>query len=179
MNDGIEWTKAPSKKGVPFEIGRRAIDITGSSPVHRPEDELERHGIEGPEVSSLQTPQVLEAERSAKSVLVEIKQHAIEVSGVISPPVSKGSSPIPVYWEVGDDVWHDTTGQLRGRGLTRYKLHKSSSPFFDYVLEFTTTQGWGWTFWDESGDGYDVKTINNGDHLYRYDSQNPTIIYVQ
>lgn len=105
------------------------------------------------------------------------KDAEVPESRASGEPIESGS-PIPVYWEVGNDTWKSTTGEVLGRGIRRYRLYPNG-PVYSYILEFTNTQGYSFTFWDESEDYYKVTTIINGNHYVKYNSDKPTIIYVQ
>jgi len=50
---------------------------------------------------------------------------------------------------------------------------------YDYCLHFTNNGGYGFTFYDESGDSYFVTTLRNGDHYFEYNSAKPNIIGVE
>jgi hypothetical protein len=86
-------------------------------------------------------------------------------------------SHVQVNWTVQGDSWIDTPMDIRNTtAIWRYKLHKSSSPFFDYVLEISITDDhYCYYFGDESGDSYKLDTWVAGDHLVRFNSGRPTI----
>jgi hypothetical protein len=45
-------------------------------------------------------------------------------------------------------------------------------------IQFRNTKGWGFTFYDLSGDDYSCSTVLNGWHYIDYNSSEPTIIAV-
>ncbi|KIO26564.1 hypothetical protein M407DRAFT_24150 [Tulasnella calospora MUT 4182] len=82
-----------------------------------------------------------------------------------------------VNWPVGDETWKEVTGVP---GITRYRLYAYSGPIhFQYQLDFTNSEAWGFKFWDEAGDVYRASTFINGDHSLKFNSAQPTIVIVE
>ena len=50
--------------------------------------------------------------------------------------------------------------------------------FYCYQLVFTNTTGWGFTFWDASGDDYNCSTPRNAPHYINYNSTDATMVKV-
>ncbi|KAL8868253.1 MAG: hypothetical protein Q9174_005109, partial [Haloplaca sp. 1 TL-2023] len=73
---------------------------------------------------------------------------------------------INVDWPLGNSDWKSLSDELKTKtAITRYALHHSSHPNFDFVLEFTNTENYNYHFYDTTGDSYGVNTFSRGDHL--------------
>lgn len=84
-----------------------------------------------------------------------------------------------VHWEVGDNTWKETSAEVKDLGISRYALYEMRTPLNLYMLRFTTTKGWTFTFVDEGGDSYICSTgPRTGDH-YATISSKLTIIRVE
>ena len=94
---------------------------------------------------------------------------------------SEGNEPLSIYWPAGDATWKETSKEVRDKKkITRYSLFKNPpGSSFDYTLAFTNIGGWGFLFWDASGDWHSISTPLNKDHYYQYNSTNPTIVQIQ
>ena len=62
--------------------------------------------------------------------------------------------------------------------ISRYKLHTSSSPFFDYVLEFSNEENYNYRFFDKTGDSYAVDTYDQDNHYVQFSSKSTTIAFI-
>ncbi|KAL9100766.1 MAG: hypothetical protein Q9163_003898 [Psora crenata] len=93
---------------------------------------------------------------------------------------SKANFHVSVTWPLRGDDWIDTPQDIRVKtAIWRYKLHTSSNPFFDYVLEISITDDhYNYYFGDETGDSYNLNTWVAGDHLVHFNSKNPTIVSI-
>jgi len=137
-DDGIQWTKATSKNGVPFEFG------------------------------------VLKTNRLVESTDEENTGDKGEVLTATYPRHS-------VYWPVGDEsTWIDL-GPPVAVYITRYKLYRNTWSMWSWRLDVTVTgaSGFTYSFTDKTGDTYDILIMVQGDHYVRYNSKQPTIVYVQ
>ena len=106
--------------------------------------------------------------------LVESALSAMKIA-----PTSKEDFGIAVNWPVGSKEWKDPGQEVKGKaGISRFAIHDSSHPLFDYVVEFTNTENYNFFFYDETGDHYQVNTHKGGDHLVRYNSQKPTVKFI-
>lgn len=132
-DDGIQWTKAMSKFGVPFEYG-----VLNTAVARKREEKSQAH---------------------------------VADSGVW----------YPVNWQVTDsNAWVEVGHHLAADTLVwRYKAFSSPWLGFTFRFEFTNTGGWNFTFRDATGDEYDVSTVFNGDHFFRYNSEQPNIVAVK
>jgi len=90
------------------------------------------------------------------------------------PPFTKG-----VNWPV-DDKWHTPPQDfIDATGITTYKVGHSKNIIYDYYIEITTNQDYNYGFTDEESDTYHLNVVDiKDDHLVRYNSDKPTIIYV-
>lgn len=92
---------------------------------------------------------------------------------------AKKAFGIVVDWPLGSNEWKETTPEVRSvAGISRYKLHSSSHPLFDFVLEFTNTESYNYNFLDKTGDSYSVNTYEGEDHLVRFSSRSSTISFI-
>ncbi|KAL8810515.1 MAG: hypothetical protein Q9223_007739 [Gallowayella weberi] len=126
---------------------------------------------------------------SGNGMAFEIGQHAatattidqVEKScsqGTIAP-TGKNDFGISVDWRLGSGSWNKPSeSEQRTTGISDYSLHESSSPFYDYVLEFMNTETYDFHFYDHTGDSYEVNTGSLGSHLVRYNSDKPGIAFV-
>ena len=97
-------------------------------------------------------------------------------------PVVTDISPFGtcVVWTLGDDSWKSTSSDFQATtGLSRWSLHHSSHPLYDFVLEFTNTQPYNYYFYDQEGDSYQVNTYKMTDHLVRYNSNKPNLAFAK
>ncbi|KAL8960799.1 MAG: hypothetical protein Q9183_005404, partial [Haloplaca sp. 2 TL-2023] len=84
-----------------------------------------------------------------------------------------------VDWPLGNSDWKSTSDELMAKtAITRYALHHSRHPLYDFVLEFTNTENYNYYFYDTTGDSYQVNTGSKGDHLVRFNSKQSTIRFV-
>ncbi|KAL9627163.1 MAG: hypothetical protein Q9204_006767 [Flavoplaca sp. TL-2023a] len=75
--------------------------------------------------------------------------------------------------------WKSTRNDVQDTAaITRYSLYSSSSPIYDYVFEMTNTVDYNYYFNDQSGDSYPINTIEKGDHLVRYNSKKPNVLFI-
>lgn len=93
--------------------------------------------------------------------------------------MDKNAFGIVVNWPVGNKDWKDTSADVQATtGITRYRVSTSSSPFFDYFIEFSNSENYKYRFYDQTGDSYEVNTGRNGDHVVRFDSGKPTVLFI-
>jgi len=77
-------------------------------------------------------------------------------------------------------TWTIPGQEVQAIGISRYQLiDNGGSAVYRYTLGITNNAGWTFTFWDESGDSYDVATVRNGDHFVSYNSKKPIIVAVE
>lgn len=94
---------------------------------------------------------------------------------------TKNPFTMVVNWALTDpEVWTNTTNSERDESaITRYSVGKSSNPLYSYHLRFTNLKHYDYYFVDETGDQYEVNCFSNSNHFVRYNSSNPTIVYVK
>lgn len=86
---------------------------------------------------------------------------------------------VRVLWPKRTRSWNDTVGEVaRSTGITRYALYVDSGSVWEYRLDVTTAGRGSYKFYDESGNIYDLQAHRDGDHHIRFNSKQPTIIYV-
>ncbi|KAL8861617.1 MAG: hypothetical protein Q9178_002142 [Gyalolechia marmorata] len=86
---------------------------------------------------------------------------------------------LDVNWPLGNSDWKGSSTDVQSTAaITRYALHSSSFPRFDFVLEFTNTVNYNYHFYDQTGDSYQVNTYDEGNHYVRFNSAKPTILFV-
>ena len=93
--------------------------------------------------------------------------------------LEKSQFGLQVNWPVANKDWKDGNAEVKQlAAISRYRVSNSSAPFFDYFIEITNTETYNYTFYDQSGDHYDVNTLDRSDHVVRYNSPKPTILFV-
>jgi hypothetical protein len=130
---------------------------------------------------SIQWTKVLSKNGVPFEVGVKKTEHSIEGESQVAlrgQPIAHIGTPIPVYWLVGDNTWKPTSGEVLGRCITRYSLFRNSG-YYDNILYITNNQRRVFWFWDETGDYYEIDTYLERDHYVRYNSNQPTIRWVQ
>ncbi|KAL9011250.1 MAG: hypothetical protein Q9180_009210 [Flavoplaca navasiana] len=92
----------------------------------------------------------------------------------------KGDFGLVVNWPFDkNDDWKSTRNDVQDTAaITRYSLYSSSSPIYDYVLEITNMVDYNYRFYDQTGDSYQINTYEEGDHLVRYNSEKPKVVFI-
>lgn len=92
---------------------------------------------------------------------------------------------IQVDWPLGDSNWKSTSPEVQEKaGITHYALSLNNTGFGSfftssrYALRFMNTDTFNYFFYDETGDYYQVNTWTTGDHVVRFDSAKPKIVFV-
>lgn len=85
-----------------------------------------------------------------------------------------------LWWPVtNDDSWKTPAKVIKDSvDIKQYCLTKNVGGWYDYKLWIDITQDWDYTFYDETGDYYDLDTYQKGVHYVRYDSKKPTIVKI-
>lgn len=150
VDDGIEWTKAMSKNGVPFEVGINRTQVTGASlsPLSL-RDMLKKYS------------QDHQKEFKGRSVLQTYKY---PVNWPVGDDTWKQSPALLAFDWIPQYKLHDN-----GASIYSYRLDFTSK----------TGGSIHYYFYDESGDYYRVFVVLSGDHYVRYNSNQPTIIRVE
>ncbi|KAL8877709.1 MAG: hypothetical protein Q9198_004322, partial [Flavoplaca austrocitrina] len=91
-----------------------------------------------------------------------------------------GDFGLVVNWPFDkNDDWKSTRNDVQDTAaITRYSFYSSSSPIYDYVLEITNTVDYNYRFYDQTGDSYQINTYEEGDHLVRYNSEKPNVVFI-
>ncbi|ETS80702.1 hypothetical protein PFICI_08231 [Pestalotiopsis fici W106-1] len=92
-----------------------------------------------------------------------------------SPGIALPPFVVEVDWPV-DNEWHQTSQDFANEtGITAYQVGTSYSPFYIYFVEIVTNEHYNYKFYDQTGESYDLDVFVDGDHVIRYNSQQPTI----
>lgn len=150
----IQWEAHKSEKGVPFEVGRDKAE-SGKVP------DKSAGGVAG----------VLDEQGEGPSQVAALFEDKDPFTIAVDwPVVGTYSSTAP---------WISTTDHVKKTaGITRYRLCKSTSVAFQYILEITNTESYNYRFRDESRDAYKIDTWVRSDHWVKYNSNNPKIVAI-
>lgn len=93
--------------------------------------------------------------------------------------LKKNGYGVSVYWPVGDKNWKDTDSDVQSKvAIRKYRLYGISGPY-NYRLDFINTKKYTYHFHDEAGNSYYYPTYKTEKaHCVRYNSDKPTIIYI-
>lgn len=80
-------------------------------------------------------------------------------------------------WEVNVKPSY-TSDCAKALGISEGNVIGGISKIYQCRVQFHNTKGWGFTFYDLSGDDYSCSTFLNGWHYIDYNSSEPTIIAV-
>jgi hypothetical protein len=150
----MQWKEATSANGAKYQIGVLKPDHWGAAEVEAEEDLL------GP--TKLQ-------EKAGSS----LAGHTTQV------PITHDLSFPDVWWPVTPHAdWKIPAQRItEGVDISQYCLAYNTG-FYAYVLWINNTQNWYYTFYDETGDYYNLSTYRRGVHSVRYNSDKPTIMRI-
>jgi hypothetical protein len=151
----MQWKEATSANGAKYQIGVLKPDQWGAAEGEEEEDLL------GPT-----KPQDKAGRSLAGHTTKELITHDLSLPDVWWP-VTKDDS-----WKTPAKVIKDSVD------ISQYCLTNNLLGWFDYALWIKNTQTWDYTFYDETGDYYVLRTYITGAHCVRYDSDKPNIVKI-
>jgi len=98
---------------------------------------------------------------------------------------SKEPFSVKVEWPLGDDSWKAASPEVQEKAaITQYALSNNNTGLGSwftasrYALRFSNADTFNYFFYDETGDHYQVNTFTKGEHVVRFDSANPKIVFI-
>jgi len=115
-----------------------------------------------------------------RSSLASSDRKSVDSIEATEPTVVATGAPfyINVNWPVTGN-WEKPTEEVKNvTSISLYRVSRSSNWIYTYILEFVSELTYNFTFRDGEGDEYGTNTYLSGIHTVRYNSSNPTIVYV-